>query len=86
MAELLGQEVSVELIENDEENILTSRSMPRAVILSHNFVSNPSVYVATLRDVILEVINPHHSHYSVTSLNNKIIASVLVLFQNIIRF
>ncbi|XP_041347487.1 serine/threonine-protein kinase A-Raf-like isoform X2 [Gigantopelta aegis] len=37
MAELLGQEVSVELIENDEESILTSRSMPRAVILSHNF-------------------------------------------------
>ncbi|XP_025094528.1 serine/threonine-protein kinase A-Raf-like isoform X2 [Pomacea canaliculata] len=37
MAELAGQEVSVELIESDEDNSRLSRSAPRAVVLSHNF-------------------------------------------------
>lgn len=37
MGELAGQEVSVELMEVDEDNGIT-RSVPRAVILAHNFV------------------------------------------------
>lgn len=37
MGELAGQEVSVELIEPDDEN--GSRPVARAVILSHNYVS-----------------------------------------------
>ncbi|BFZ10465.1 hypothetical protein BsWGS_13504 [Bradybaena similaris] len=36
MGELAGQEVSVELMEIDDDNNIT-RSMPRAVVLSHNF-------------------------------------------------
>ncbi|KAK6994772.1 serine/threonine-protein kinase A-Raf-like isoform X1 [Biomphalaria glabrata] len=36
MGELAGQEVSVELMEVDDDNGIT-RSMPRAVVLSHNY-------------------------------------------------
>lgn len=37
MGELAGQEVSVELMEIDDDNGIPA-SMPRAVVLSHNFV------------------------------------------------
>ena len=40
MQELLGQEVSVELVEGEDESGLPSSRAPRAVILSHNFVSS----------------------------------------------
>lgn len=39
MQELSGQEVSVELLEGEDENSLHPSRAPRAVVLSHNFVS-----------------------------------------------
>lgn len=39
MGELAGQEVSVELMEVDDDNNMT-RSVPRVVVLAHNFVSS----------------------------------------------
>ena len=39
MQELSGQEVSVELLEGEDDNSLHPSRAPRAVVLSHNFVS-----------------------------------------------